>query len=221
MREILNIEKERWDMTIPSIAPNDLKSSPTRIISQRSIHFSDSDSDPEDVVDRINKNRKENYERSHRPLASSSPIRSSENPIFLSRSIGDKIGERYTLRGPHYIPFKSQRKLREERRANKQLKARGGIDSMDRDINQQEKLYNKNRLNREADNHRIKLDEIEEFNEIEEPNEFLKEDRVNTRVIYDEDAYLDELEEMIRQEEEELDELLGNLSLTSDNTTSC
>ncbi|CCH45609.1 hypothetical protein BN7_5192 [Wickerhamomyces ciferrii] len=151
----------------------------------------DGDSD-EDIIDKITRNRQEKANLIYRPM--SSPIRGEQRSSkggFKSKSLRSK----YTLRTRQYIPFK-QRQLQERtnKRDELQLLRRGGMDEMEKFIQargEQEDLKN---LNEESNNH------IFEFEELNESNDTLNK-------------YEQELEDMLRREEEELEQLTSNLTL--------
>ncbi|KAH3684970.1 hypothetical protein WICPIJ_004049 [Wickerhamomyces pijperi] len=183
----------------------------TRTNRSRFATHSDSDSDGEDVIERINRERQEKREMSMNPLSSSSPIREAHHsPLrkFQSRAIGEK----YTLRTNRYVPFRSQKRLREQRRAETQLAARGGLESMNRDIEEFEYFEKLRILNQEAERHQLnEIDEAEEFYGDDELDEDLFWQQIDQ--LEKERHYRKELEEMLRQEEAELEAMINDMSL--------
>lgn len=199
---------------------------PTRRSSQRSNtrhprFIADSDSEDEDgegLVGRINRERRQKREMTMNPLASSSPIRETKkSPRYLSKA----VGERYTLRSAKYIPFRSQRKQREQRRLDTQMAVRGGIDAMNRGISENQERERLRRLTQEAEAEaaRYQLEEIDEEEEEEEEEEYRGDDEFfygGGGRLHEEakrKRYEMELEMMLRQEEEELEAMLSNVHL--------
>lgn len=153
----------------------------------------DSSSDDESgVVEKMEKKMRARNDRLYKPM--SSPIRGARSTKggFQSKSLGAK----YTLRARQYIPFNE--KIRDERRAQKSLEKRGGVDEMEMFIQRQGVKEGLAKLNQEASTHMFSIEELsEEGDESPSPK----------------DVYERELEEMIRLEQEELEMLTANLTL--------
>lgn len=166
----------------------------TRTHTQPRHDFSDSDSDDGqsqatgDLLEKMERRVRNRAREMKQPM--SSPVRQlkKESPI-ASRTLGEK----YTLRTRAYVPF--AKRERDQKREQRQLQQRGGNDEMTKFMMEQDEKEQRERLQKEADGIAMALDEMSEISEEEE------------------DPYQRELEEMLKQEEEELDALISGLSL--------
>lgn len=140
-------------------------------------------SSPERSIERLQRRAEERYHSLKSPM--SSPLKDRDTRITTHP-------QKYTLRGERYLPFTTRK--RDERRSQRQLEQRGGMDNMEKFVVSQERLRADVRLRREADlvASKWELDDIEQQE-------------------MDPDPYEMELEMMLKREQEELEMLMNEM----------
>lgn len=143
-------------------------------------------SPPQSTMEKLQSRAQERYKGLREPM--SSPLKDRSKHRMISH------GQKYTLRGEEYIPF--TKRERDERRSQRLLDRRGGLDTMGKFVDTQEKKRYNERLRREADAHVVQDWQVDSV---------VEEEKLT--------PYELELEMMIMNEERALEAMINDLDI--------